>query len=70
MKYVILNTKIVKNIDISNMPMNHMTLKITDKVAENDCVVFASNNDTKVHDFFTLLKLAGKGLPNTTLTIA
>ena len=72
MKYVILKTQIVNDVDASKAPMNHMTIKITDKVAENEIfnVVYSSNDDTKVNDFFSMLRLAGKGLPNATLTVA
>jgi hypothetical protein len=70
MKYVILNTKIVKNLNPDQAPTNFVTLKIADNVAENDFVAFASNNDEKISDFYTLLKLANKGLPNVVLSLA
>ena len=69
MKYVILNTKVVKNVDVHASPTNFVTLKIADNVSQNDFVAFASNNYQKVSDFYTVLKLANKGLPNVVLSL-
>ena len=72
MKYVILNIKIVNDIDSDQLPIkiNYVTLKIADDFSDNDFVAFSSNDYEKVSDFYTMLKLGYKGLPNVVLSLA